>query len=60
LVSKEVRKRLDDLLREEKRMGSIYDPFGEIGEHMIQRVKSFTVAKLSQDDIDHVLVKFAE
>ncbi|GBC10810.1 hypothetical protein RclHR1_09920009, partial [Rhizophagus clarus] len=31
----------------------IYDLFSEIGEHMIQRIKSFsvsTIAKLSQDD----------
>jgi len=69
LVNKEVRKQLpdsvsDDLLRKKKEWAlKIYDLFSEIGEHMIQRIKSFSVAsisKLSQDDIDHILVRFAK
>jgi hypothetical protein len=69
LVNKEVRNQLpasvsDDLLRKKKEWAlKIYGLFSEIGEHMIQRIKSFSVAsiaKLSQDDIDHILVKFAK
>jgi len=69
LVNKEVRKQLpdsvsDDLLRKKKEWAlKIYDLFSEIGEHMIQRIKSFSVAsisKLSQNDIDHILIKFAK
>ncbi|CAB4495817.1 unnamed protein product [Rhizophagus irregularis] len=69
LVNKEVRNQLsdsvsDDLLQKKKEWAlKIYDLFSEIGEHMIQRIKSFSVAsisKLSQDDIDHILVRFAK
>ena len=69
LVNKEVRKQLpdsisDDLLRKKKEWAlKIYGLFSEIGEHKIQGIKSFTVAsisKLSPDDIDHILVKFAK
>ena len=69
LVNKEVRNQLpdsvsDDLLRKKKEWAlKIYDLFSEIGEHMIQRIKSFSVAsisKLSQVDIDHILVRFAK
>jgi len=69
LVNKEVRKQLpdsisDDLLRKKKEWAlKIYGLFSEIGEHKIQGIKSFTVAsisKLSQDDIDHILVRFAK
>ncbi|CAB5380251.1 unnamed protein product [Rhizophagus irregularis] len=64
LVNKEVRNQLpdsvsDDLLQKKKEWAlKIFDLFSEIGEHMIQRIKSFSVAsisKLSQDDIDHIL-----
>ncbi|GBC00514.1 hypothetical protein RclHR1_38870001 [Rhizophagus clarus] len=47
--------------RKKKWALKIYDLFSEIDEHMIQRIKFFsvsTIAKLSQDDIDHILVKF--
>ncbi|GBB90777.1 hypothetical protein RclHR1_17840004 [Rhizophagus clarus] len=54
----------DDALRKKKEWAlKIYDLFSEIGKHIIQRIKSFsvsTIAKLSQDDIDHILVKFAK
>jgi hypothetical protein len=69
LVNKEVRKQLpdsvsDDLLRKKKEWAlKIYNLFNEIGKHKIQRIKSFSVSsisKLSQDDIDHILVKFAK
>src|SRR5436190_22179600 len=68
LVNKEVQNQLpdsvsDDLLRKKKEWAlKIHDLFSEIGEHMIQRIKSFSVAsisKLSQNDIDHILIKFA-
>ncbi|EXX69030.1 hypothetical protein RirG_099620 [Rhizophagus irregularis DAOM 197198w] len=54
----------DDLFQKKKEWAlKIYDLFSEIGEHMIQRIKSFSVAsisKLSQNDIDHILVRFAK
>ncbi|PKY58768.1 hypothetical protein RhiirA4_480955 [Rhizophagus irregularis] len=69
LVNKEVRNQLldsvsDDLLRKKKEWAlKIYDLFSEIGEHMIQRIKFFlvtSISKLSQNDIDHILVRFAK
>ena len=69
LVNEEVRKQLphtlsDALLRKKKeRAQKIYDLFNGIGEDMIRRIKSFTaltISKLSQDDIDYILVKLAK
>ncbi|CAB5335218.1 hypothetical protein RhiirA5_444450 [Rhizophagus irregularis] len=68
LVNEEVRKQLpvsvsDDALKKQKeRALKIYKLFSEIGEHMIQRIKSFfalTISKLKKNDIDHILIKFA-
>ncbi|CAG8797427.1 16782_t:CDS:2 [Gigaspora margarita] len=54
----------DDLLQKKKeRAQKIYDLFSEIGENKIKRVKSFTalsISKLSQDEIDKILVHFSQ
>ncbi|GBC07751.1 hypothetical protein RclHR1_07680005 [Rhizophagus clarus] len=68
LVNKKVQEQLpnvsDEAIRKKKEWAlKIYDIFSEIGEHMFQRIKSFsvsTIAKLSQDDIDHILVELPE
>jgi hypothetical protein len=65
LVNEEVREQLpvsvsDDSLRKRKEKAlKIYELFSEIGAHMIHRIKSFSasaISKLSQDDIDHILL----
>ncbi|CAG8679164.1 33899_t:CDS:1, partial [Racocetra persica] len=69
LVNKEVGKQLPEsvsetsLRKRKERAQKIYELFSEIGVGRIQRVKSFTalmISKLSQDDIDVILVHFAQ
>ncbi|RGB33914.1 hypothetical protein C1646_761147 [Rhizophagus diaphanus] len=68
LVNEEVREQLpvsvsDDSLRKRKEKAlKIYELFSEIGDHMIQRIKSFSasaISKFSQDDINKILIRFA-
>ena len=69
LVNKEVRSQLpnsvsDDLLRKKKeRAQKICELFIKIGVDKIQRVKSITassISKLSQDEIDAILVHLSQ
>ncbi|CAG8796323.1 18238_t:CDS:2, partial [Gigaspora margarita] len=69
LVNKEISKQLpttisDTLLQKRKeRAQKIYNLFSEIGENKIQHIKTISalsISKLSQDEIDTILVHFSQ
>ena len=67
MVNNEVREQLpnvgDDALRKKKeRALKIFELFSEIGEDKIQKIKTIlasALSKLSQDEFDEIMVRFA-